>query len=55
MIMSYPVELQTTVKVMKLTDPRLTNVWGDSLRRISYTSAEDAPAKGKYIFKIKEL
>lgn len=55
MIMSYPVELQPSVKVMELTDPRLTKVWGDSLRRISYTSSDDAPLKGKYIFKIKEI
>lgn len=55
MILSYPVELQPSVKVKELTDPRLTKVWGDSLRRISYTSSEEAPLKGKYIFKIKEL
>lgn len=55
MILSYPVELQPSIKVMELTDPRLTNVWGDSLRRISYTSSDQAPLKGKYIFKIKEL
>ena len=55
MLVTYPLELQPSVKVMELADPRLTNVWGNSLRRISYTSSEKAPDKGKYVFKIKEL
>lgn len=55
MLLVYPSGLTPSVKVMELTDPRLTNVWGDSLRRISYTSAEDAPLSGKYLFKIKEF
>lgn len=55
MLLIYPSVLTPSVKVMELTDPRMTSVWGSSLRRISYTSAEDAPLSGKYVFKIKEF
>ena len=55
MLLTYPAEMKPSVTVKELTDPRLTNVWGDSLRRISYTSSENAPLKGKYVFKMKEL
>lgn len=55
MMLSYPTDMEPSVTLMELNDPRLTNVWGDSLRRISYTSSDNAPLKGKYIFKIKEL
>ena len=55
MLLTYPSDLVPSVTVKELTDPRLTNVWGDSLRRISYTSSENAPLKGKYVFKVTEL
>ena len=55
MIVKYPANLTPSVVTMELTDPRLTNVWGGSLRRISYTSAENAPLNGKYVFKITEF
>lgn len=55
MLLTYPSCLEPSVTVKELTDPRLTNVWGDSLRRISYTSSENAPLKGKYVFKVTEL
>ena len=55
MRLTYPSDLVPSVTVKELTDPRLTNVWGDSLRRISYTSSENAPLKGKYVFKVTEL
>ena len=44
-----------SVSVMELDDPRLSNVWGPSLRRVSFTGPETAPVKGKYVFKISEL
>ena len=44
-----------SVTVKELDDPRLSNVWGTSLRRISFTGLESAPLNGKYIFKISEL
>ena len=55
MMLQYPVSLTPSIETKELSDPRLTNVWGDSLRRISYTSAENAPLNGKYVFKITEL
>ena len=55
MLLKYPANLTPSVVTMELTDPRLTNVWGGSLRRISYTSSENAPLNGKYVFKITEL
>ena len=55
MKLSYPASLKPSVEVMYLEDPRLTNVWGSSLRKISLTGSDDAPLKGKYIFKITEL
>ena len=47
--------LVPSVSVMELDDPRLSNVWGPSLRRVSFTGPETAPVKGKYVFKISEL
>lgn len=55
MKIEYPVNLTPSVVAMELTDPRLTNVWGGSLRRVSYTSAESAPLNGRYVFKITEF
>ena len=54
-LMTYPVQLKPSVDVKELIDKPLTNVWGETLRRISYTSAADAPLNGKYVFKIKKL
>lgn len=51
----YPAQMTVSVEVMNLDDPRLTNVWGTSLRRISFTGSSQAPLAGKYIFKISEL
>ena len=55
MKLSYPAVLKPSVETMHLDDPRLTNVWGDSLRRISLISDASAPLKGKYVIKIVEL
>ena len=55
MLLTYPVAMKPSVTVKELSDPRLTNVWGGSLRRISYTTDDNAPLKGKYVFTIKEL
>ena len=55
MSLSYPSALKPSVEVMQLDDKRFTNVWGDSLRKISFTSSTDAPLKGKYLFQIKKV
>ena len=47
--------MSPSVSVMELDDPRLSNVWGPSLRRISFTGSETAPVKGRYVFRISEL
>ena len=53
--MSYPSCLKPSVDVRTLDDPRLTNVWGGSLRRISLTTPEDAPLNGRHVFEISRL
>ena len=50
----YPAQMTVTIDVMELDDPKLTKVWGTSLRRISFTGSPQAPLTGKYIFKIIE-
>ena len=55
MMITYPSSMTPSITVKELDDPRLTNVWGNSLRRISYTSPADAPAKGKYVYKIRQM
>lgn len=52
---SYPRSLEPSVTVKALEDPRLSNVWGPELRRISFTSAADAPLSGVYGFEIEIL
>lgn len=51
----YPKTLKPSVQVKTLDDPRLSGVWGDSLRRISLTGAADAPLSGKYVFVVRRL
>ena len=53
--MSFPVCLIPSVDIRVLDDPRLTGVWGDSLKRISLTTSQDAPLKGRYVFEITKL
>jgi hypothetical protein len=55
MRLTYPKEMIPSVETVTLDDPRLTNVWGGTLRRISLTGVSTAPCKGKYVFKISEL
>ena len=55
MILAYPPILTPSVEVKTLDDKRFTDVWGGSLRRISFISAPDAPSKGKYEFQIKRI
>lgn len=55
MLMTFPKSLTPEITVMNLDDPRLTNVWGSSLRRISLISSASSPLKGRYQFVIKEL
>ncbi len=49
---SYPRSMEPSVSVKELDDPRLSNVWGPVLRRISFTSSPDAPLSGAYEFRI---
>ncbi len=53
--LSYPSRMTVSVQLKELTDPKLTSVWGTSLRRISFTGKDTDPLKGKYIFRISEL
>lgn len=53
--MTYPRTLKASVDVQELTDPKLSKVWGPSLRRINLTSAPDAPVKGRYEFRLSEV
>lgn len=53
--LSYPKSMTVSVEKRELDDPRLVNVWGTELRRISLTSHDNAPLKGKYIFKVSRL
>ena len=45
----------TGVEEKTLDDKRFTDVWGGSLRKISFTASSDAPLKGKYEFLIKRI
>ena len=51
----YPAGMTLSVEEKPLDDQKLTNVWGTSLRRLSFTGSEAAPLKGKYIFRISEF
>ena len=51
----YPAGMTLSVEEKPLDDPKLTNVWGTSLRRLSFTGSDTAPLKGKYIFRISEF
>ena len=55
MLITYPVQMKPSVEEKELIDKPLTNVWGQTLKRISYTSPADAPTSGKYVFKIQKL
>ncbi len=52
---AFPAILVPSVTDKVLDDPRLTAVWGDIIRRISFTSAADAPVSGHYDFVIRVL
>ena len=55
MKLAYPKSFIPSVKEITLDDPRFTGVWGESLRRISFTGQDTAPLKGKYVFRISEM
>jgi len=44
-------DFEEEVETIELTDRKLSNVWGDTLYRISF-NAEKLKNKGKYIFRI---
>lgn len=49
-----PAQLEADVEAVPLTDPRLSNVWGNQIYRISLT-AKTQTLKGKYEYSIKQL
>lgn len=51
---NYPKNLTATVETVELTNPGLTNVWGDHLTRIVLKSSDKAPLSGKYTIKISK-
>jgi hypothetical protein len=55
MKIAYPASMKVSVDVVELDDKRLSNVWGDSIRRVSFTSSASAPVSGTYVFKITEM
>ena len=54
-LVSYPKSLTATVEAKEFDDKRLANVWGNVLRRVSFTTSANAPLKGKYVFEISAL
>ena len=55
MSMTYPKTETPSVEVMVLDDKRFTDIWGESLRKISFTSSSSASLKGKREFLIRRL
>ena len=53
-VLEYPKGMSVKVEEIALDDPRLSNVWGPSIRRISIISPENAPLEGYYEFIIKK-
>ena len=51
----FPSCMTVTVDTVGLDDPRLSGVWGKSLRRLSFRSSVSAPLKGKYTFRVTDL
>lgn len=47
-------EFELAVEPKELTDPRLSNVWGKSIYRLSF-KARHQVSKGKYTFTVKSL
>ena len=54
-LLKFPQGMTPSVETINLDDPRFSNVWGDSIRRISFCTADNAPTKGSYVFSITEL
>ena len=44
-----------TVEEMSIEDETLKANWGDSIRRINFVSAPDAPLKGHYRISVTEI
>ncbi len=53
--LSYDASLFTpSLETIKLTDPRLSNVWGKEIYRLSLTAKKEVK-KGRYVFNVKAL
>lgn len=53
--LAFPKALTPSVETKGIDDPRMTAVWGDSLRRISLISQKEAPLSGKYVFTVTRI
>ena len=53
--LDYPEGMAISVAQMILDDPRLSNVWGSSIKRISFVSPPDSGLKGKYVFRVERV
>ena len=51
----FPKGMTALVEEKDLADPRLSRVWGSSLRRITFRSTEKAPLRGAYTYLFDEL
>ncbi len=53
--LEYPSRLKVSCQTKELTDPRLTAVWGTSLRRIELSDGDTSGLKSKVTFKITRI
>lgn len=53
--LSFPASMTPSVTEMPLADPRLSEVWGPSLRRISFSTSRTAPLNGRHVFVVRRL
>lgn len=53
--MSYPSSLTPSLEEKEVGSSNLSKNWGKTLRRLRFTSKEDAPVSGTYSFKISKL
>lgn len=53
--LSFPSSVTPAVEVREITDPKLHAVWGPELRRILFTTRQDAPCKASCTYVLKRL
>ena len=52
--MNYPLQFKAELETIKLDDPRLSNVWGNEIYRITLKT-EEKKVTGKYGFVIQQV